>query len=89
VSLNTRSPEPFAMLADQLTRAGRFAEAESNYRDALSVAPDFFPAYLGLARIYVQQGRTDEAARAVRQARELAPNHPSVAAAEKQLEELR
>lgn len=87
VRLNTRSPEPFAMLADQLTRLGRYEQAETNYRDALSVAPDFFPALLGMASIYMEQGRLDDAARAIQQAGELAPGHPSVAAAAKQLEE--
>lgn len=86
VRLNSRSPEPFAMLADQLVRLGRFDEAEQYYRDALSVAPDFFPSYLGLARIYLAQGRRDDATAAVRQAADLAPGHPSVVAMTQQLE---
>ncbi len=86
VRLNSRSPEPFAMLADQLVRLGRFDEAQPLYEDALSVAPDFFPAYLGMARIHMEQGQMDDAARAVRQAGELAPGHPSVTALARQLE---
>ena len=86
VRLNSRSPEPFAMLADQLARLGRFDEAEQYYRDALSVAPDFFPSYLGLARVYLAQGRRDDATAAVRQAADLAPGHPAVVAMTQQLE---
>jgi tetratricopeptide (TPR) repeat protein len=88
VRLNSRSPEPFAMLADQLVQLGHFDAAEKNYRDALSVAPDFFPSYLGLARIYLAQGRRDDAAAAVRQAADLAPGHPAVAAMNEQLESM-
>lgn len=84
--LNTRSPEPFAILADEQVRLGRLDEAESNYRDALSVAPDFFPAYLGLARIYMSKGQPAEAERAVQKAAKLAPGHPAVANAARQLE---
>lgn len=84
--LNSRSPEPFAMLADQLVRLGRADEAVPLYEDALSVAPDFFPAYLGLARIYMGEGQRNEAARAVAEAEALAPGHPAVAALRKQLE---
>ena len=84
--LNSRSPEPFAMLADQQARLGRLEQAESNYRNALTVAPDFFPAYLGLARLYMSKGQQEEAERAVQKAAELAPGHPAVANAAKQLE---
>lgn len=84
--LNSRSPEPFAMLADHLVRLGRADEAVPLYEDALSVAPDFFPACLGLARIYMGRGQWDDAARAIAEAEALAPGHPAVAALARQLE---
>jgi transitional endoplasmic reticulum ATPase len=49
-------------LADGLHRAGRSAEAELHYREAMQRAPDDDRARFALARCYLDQGRTSHAA---------------------------
>ncbi|MFQ5635832.1 MAG: hypothetical protein ACE5G3_10955, partial [Gammaproteobacteria bacterium] len=46
------------------THRGRAEEAETSYRTALSVNPDFVPGYVNLADLYRSQGR-EEATEAI------------------------
>ena len=48
------APEPF-LLAQQLARAGRLAEARAAYARSIETHPDFLPGYLALARLAAHQ----------------------------------
>ena len=48
-------------LADTLLGLGRFEEAETEYRLALSFMPESQPLGLGLARAFYQQGKNTQA----------------------------
>jgi tetratricopeptide (TPR) repeat protein len=54
------SPPEFAA-ADQLYRAGKFAEAEAGYRAALKADSKLVPAQVGLVRAMLRQQKIDEA----------------------------
>jgi protein O-GlcNAc transferase len=60
--------------AVQLHQAGRFAEAEGLYRQALAIEPNLAEAQIGLAAILFQTGRLEEAVAASRRALILRPN---------------
>ena len=53
---------------------GRGEDAESSYRRALALAPDFAPALINLADLYRQQGREAEAAASLEQAVAIQPS---------------
>lgn len=55
---------------------GRLAEAESLFRRALDLQPDFTDAMFNLAKLKAQAGLTDEAGRWLEQARVLRPQDP-------------
>ncbi|TGX52845.1 class I SAM-dependent methyltransferase [Sphingomonas gei] len=49
------APEPF-LLAQQLARAGRLAEARAAYARSVDAHPDFLPGYLALSGLAAHQG---------------------------------
>ncbi|AQR73963.1 bifunctional 2-polyprenyl-6-hydroxyphenol methylase/3-demethylubiquinol 3-O-methyltransferase UbiG [Sphingomonas sp. LM7] len=49
------APEPF-LLAQQLARNGRLAEARATFARTLAEHPDFLPGYLALSRLAAHQG---------------------------------
>jgi tetratricopeptide (TPR) repeat protein len=49
-------------LAELCRRQGRIGEAEQLWREALAERPDFMPAWLGLAELYLSVGRASELA---------------------------
>jgi glycosyltransferase involved in cell wall biosynthesis/predicted Zn-dependent protease len=59
---------------------GRSAEAEAHWSAAVAAAPDFTDAWLGLADLYLRQGRNTDAEQALRAA-EADPRHAARVAA--------
>lgn len=77
------SPARVALLADSalaLSLLGREAEAESRYREALSVEPGQVSAALGLAERLLASGRASEAAAVLRRALAHAPENEALRA---------
>jgi hypothetical protein len=85
--------------AARALRRGRLHEAATGYRDVLAAMPDDAQAQSGLdavaraqarrAERYAADFRFDEAARALRAARELAPQSPEIARATRRLDQAR
>lgn len=61
------------LLGIVLTRLGRIEEAEQQFSRATLLAPDLLPPRQHLGRLYLQQGRTDNALTALRGAARLGP----------------
>lgn len=77
------SPARAALLADSalaLSMLGREQEAESRYREALSVEPRQVSAAVGLAELLLASGRAAEAAAILRQALAHAPENETLRA---------
>ncbi len=60
------------------TRPTLTPRAREPYREATDLHPNLLPAYLGLGRVCLAQGRLDETRTALESARALAPDHPQV-----------
>lgn len=76
-----RSPEyspAWLELADMAFKRGELASAEQAYRRRLELLPADPHARLGLARLRLQGGRTDEAEKLLQEILRDAPNFPSV-----------
>ena len=67
--------------ADQLYRAGKFAEAEENYRALLNTDSKLVPAQVGLVRAMLRQQKIDEALDAVNTALTAQPKSAALLAA--------
>src|SRR5579863_1364514 len=67
--------------ADQLYRAGKFADAESGYRVLLKADAKLVPARVGLVRVMLRQQKIDEAFDSVNAALAAEPNTASLLAA--------
>jgi tetratricopeptide (TPR) repeat protein len=67
--------------ADQLYRAGKFAEAEASYRALLKTDSKLVPAQVGLVRAMLRQQKIDEALDAVNTALGAEPNSAALLAA--------
>ena len=65
---------PQLLAADQLYRAGKFAEAETSYRALLKTDSRLMPAQAGLVRALLRQQKIDEALETVNAAWEAQPN---------------
>lgn len=57
---SSRDPRLLTALADLLTAAGRFDEAEKPITQALALAPDHAPAWIARVRLLAVSGRRDE-----------------------------
>lgn len=67
--------------ADQLYRAGKFAEAEADYQALLKADPKLAPAQVGLVRAMLRQQKIDESLDAVNAALATQPNSAALLAA--------
>lgn len=72
---------PDLAAADQLYRAGKFAEAESGYQAVLKSDPMLVPAEAGLVRALLQQQKIDESLEAVNSALAAQPGSAALLAA--------
>lgn len=69
-----RAPMAHQGMGDVLIRAGKHAHAESEYREAIRLQPDFVSAHLQLGIVCAMQGRPDEAREAFETALRIDPN---------------
>ena len=74
-------PAPELAAADQLYRAGKFAEAETGYRAALKADSRLVPAQVGLVRAMLRQQKIDEAFDEANSALAVTPNSAPLLAA--------
>jgi tetratricopeptide (TPR) repeat protein len=72
---------PELAAADQLYRAGKFAEAEASYQALLKTDSKLVPAHVGLVRAMLRQQKIDEALDAVNTALAAQPNSAALLAA--------
>ena len=80
---DTKAPAtpPELAAADQLYRAGKFAEAEGSYQAILKTDSKLVPAQVGLVRAMLRQQKIDEALDAVNTALAAQPNAAALLAA--------
>jgi len=80
---DTKAPaiDPAVAAADQLYRAGKFAEAEASYQALLKGDAKLVPAQVGLVRAMLRQQKIDEALDAVNAALAAQPNSGALLAA--------
>lgn len=80
---DTKAPaiNPELAAADQLYRAGKFAEAEASYQALLKTDSKLVPAQVGLVRAMLRQQKVDEALDAVNTALTAQPNAAALLAA--------
>ncbi len=84
----TSSPQDMDILAWRarvLTWAGRLAEAERDFNTVLKVEKNDPDNWMGLANLYMRQGRTEEALKAADRAVELDPNRGDLRSARAQI----
>lgn len=70
--------EALIALGDAHRLRAAIAEAETNYRRAIELAPTRAEPHLGLGRLYFAAGRRDDAVASLRAAIALDPNHPVI-----------
>lgn len=68
------SKEVLLLLGDCYEAQGNHAQARAEYQRAISLFPDFQPAYIQLAHIYMNTGEVEAALEAYSQALSLGPN---------------
>ncbi len=73
--------DPGLAAADQLYRAGKFAEAEASYQALLKTDSKLVPAQVGMVRAMLRQQKIDEALDAVNAALTAQPNSAALLAA--------
>ena len=80
---DTKAPaiNPELAAADQLYRAGKFAEAEASYQTLLKADAKLVPAHVGLVRAMLRQQKIDEALDAVNTALAAQPSTAALLAA--------
>lgn len=74
-----REPIPYCKLGSALSRAHRFAEAQSAFEQALAIDPKCFAARLAWASMAETQRKYDVVAQQYREAMKLAPNDGALA----------
>ncbi len=70
------SPDPLSALGEYLERKKKFAEAETIYRQALSLDKNHAITHYRLGRVFCKQGRTSTCIEKLKEAVELEPNVP-------------
>ncbi|MBT8060134.1 MAG: tetratricopeptide repeat protein, partial [Gammaproteobacteria bacterium] len=88
-ALDARDPQIHGMLAEVYVQLGRPDGAEEQFKAVLALLPDSLTAVLNLGRLYLEQGRLDEAEAMSGRALELAPRNPNVAAFDRRVREQR
>jgi len=83
--LDARDPQIHGMLAEVSVELGRPDQAEEHFQSVLLILPDSLTAVLNLGRLYLQQGRFDQAGEMLVRAKELAPGNTRVAAFEREV----
>jgi Flp pilus assembly protein TadD len=78
VALAPKDMDVRAWRARVLTWSGRLAEAESEYRNILTIVSNDPDIWLGLAAVYSREGRTKEALQALDRAAELDPKRSDI-----------
>jgi predicted negative regulator of RcsB-dependent stress response len=73
--------DPELAAADQLYRAGKFAEAETRYQALLKIDSKLVPAQVGLVRAMLRQQKIDESLDAVNTASAAQPSSAALLAA--------
>jgi predicted aspartyl protease/Tfp pilus assembly protein PilF len=68
-----RDPDVLALYADSLWASGLFEQAEDQYREALSLAPELARGRHGMARAFLAQSKLDEAMNQAQAALRLSP----------------
>jgi tetratricopeptide (TPR) repeat protein len=76
--LDSRDPQVAAMHGDVLLRLGQRDAAVARFAHALTLWPDFLPAQVSLANLYLSAGDQAAARAMYERARSLAPDHPAV-----------
>lgn len=85
IRVNTANPQNHVFAGDLSFNRRRMDEAFRHYQAAVQLAPDLFPAQVGLARAAWEVGQTDVARTALEAAKRLTPNHPIMAQLEQQI----
>ncbi len=70
------SPDPLSALGEYLERKKKYKEAETIYKQALSLDKNHAVSHYRLARVYCKQGRTSTCIAGLKQAVELEPGVP-------------
>jgi tetratricopeptide (TPR) repeat protein len=78
---DTKTIDPAVAAADQLYRAGKFAEAETSYQALLKTDSKVVPAQVGLVRAMLRQQKIDEALESVNAALTAQPDSAALLAA--------
>jgi len=78
---DTKTIDPAVAAADQLYRAGKFAEAETSYQALLKTDSKLVPAQVGLVRAMLRQQKIDEALESVNAALTAQPDSAALLAA--------
>jgi len=76
--LNADRPEGHLSLGNLLARQGQMAEAETEYKLAIQLFPQFIPAYVNLADLYRASQRDDQAEHWLLEAQKQAPRNADV-----------
>lgn len=85
IEVNTANPQNHVFAGDLSLNRGRMDDAVRHYQTAVQLAPDLFPAQVGLARAAWEVGQTDVARAALEAAKRLTPNHLVIAQLERQI----
>lgn len=78
VEVNPGSPHLKNVLANVLTKAGQFTEAEQVFQEALALSPDLADALYNQAKLYIAMKRYDEAEAGFQKALVVSPNQPEI-----------
>jgi tetratricopeptide (TPR) repeat protein len=70
---NTDSPKPLSVLGEYQERKSMFSEAEKNYNAAIRIDDQHALSHYRLGRLYLNQGKTDEAITSINNAISLDP----------------
>ena len=73
------TPRTLHMMAKLINENGRFDQAEFVLSRIISDSPDYLPAYVELADLYIERGRFGDAIATLQGARTVAPNDPVIA----------
>jgi len=86
LTLDDDNAASYALSGDINFRLQHFKRANSDFIQALDRSPDLLPAVVGLARTAWAMGDHEAARSALNHARQLAPNHPTVARLSRQFQ---